>query len=70
MKSFITRRPTHSLLGPREEYQTPNDVPVPLRHNIKYAHETGVPLQALATIYAMPLDWIKLFALDGSETKN
>lgn len=47
-----------------ERYGCPNDVPVPLRHNLKYAHHTGLSVQNLAKIYELPVEWVELFVRD------
>lgn len=61
MKTFITSP---------HDYSHIEEVPVQLQNAIKFAHSTGVPLDALAIIYDMPQRWIELFVLDAGQTKN
>lgn len=60
MKTFITDPNT---------YERIEHVPWQLQHNIAFAHSTGVPVEALAIIYDMPINWIKLF-VDQSAQPN
>lgn len=60
MRTFITDPNT---------YETLDQVPLQLQHNIAFAYSTGVPVEALAIIYDMPVNWVKLF-VDCSTKPN
>jgi hypothetical protein len=51
-------------------YHEINDVPPQLQANIAFGHSTGVPIEALAIVYDMPLDWIRLFVGSSVAMKN
>jgi hypothetical protein len=50
MAKFLTDPNTYTRI---------EDVPVQLQHNIAFGHSTGVPIDTLAVIYDMPINWIK-----------
>src|SRR5260370_131004 len=42
-------------------YRKPEDVPVSLRHTLRYAHDSGLTVQSLADIYGLPAEWVAQF---------
>lgn len=59
----------HTFITDPNTYETLDQVPLQLQHNIAFAYSTGVPVEALAIIYGMPVGWIKLF-VDCSTKPN
>jgi hypothetical protein len=51
-------------LAPMVPYAAPSDVPVPLRQNLKLAHDSGLTVAQLSALYEMPEEWITLFVAD------
>lgn len=50
------------LLPPKyaSTYACPNDVPVPLRHALKTAYDSGLTIKNIALVYELPEDWLTL----------
>jgi hypothetical protein len=49
-------------------YETPDDVPVPLRHSLAYAYATGITIEELHIIYDnIPKAWIEKFVSEYYE---
>lgn len=73
---YGTLRERHDTLGAEAlpthqgiQYSSPSDVPVPVRHMLRYAHASGVTIKNLSIIYDnIPQDWIRLFAAPANLT--
>lgn len=46
-------------------YSSPNDIPTSVRHQMRWAHDAGVPVRDLATLYVVPIDWVELIITDA-----
>lgn len=49
---------------PIEPYHHLTDVPVPLRHTIRRAHESGLTIEHLVKIFDLPAEWVQRFVAD------
>lgn len=49
---------------PIEPYHQLTDVPVPLRHTIRRAHESGLTIENLVKIFDLPVEWVQRFVAD------
>lgn len=49
------------------DYQSPQEVPVPLRHAIAASSRNGFTDQDLSMIYALPLEWVRVFTAGASD---
>jgi hypothetical protein len=52
-------------LAPIAPYKIPDDVPVPLRHTLKQAYESGLTVENLALVFELPAAWVELFVRDA-----